>query len=92
MAQTDQLISCIESLFLGRAAHDANTFIQQYSEAKECWASALYVLSDTGRPLHVKYFCANILYNKVCAIIQDLTTVCGNTYLPLHRYVRTGPS
>jgi hypothetical protein len=63
MAQSEQLLLSIDNLFLGRGTQDANVFIQHYSETKECWQSAIALL-DNNRA-HVRYFCANILYNKV---------------------------
>jgi hypothetical protein len=63
MAQSEQLLLSIDNLFLGRGTQDANVFIQHYSETKECWQSAVALL-DNNRA-HVRYFCANILYNKV---------------------------
>lgn len=63
MSQSNELLLCIENLFAGKQTHEANAFIQQYSETKEAWAASAQLLSATGA--HIRYFCANILYNKV---------------------------
>ena len=68
MDQTEKLSQCIENLFMGRATQDANLFIQQYSESKECWTSSMILLE--GNKASVKYFAANILYNKVSLVLQ----------------------
>ena len=67
MTHNSQLAFYVENLLLGRNVTEANLFIQQYSETKECWFEALTLLE--GHSVNVHFFVATIIHTKVITAI-----------------------
>jgi len=63
MTQNSQLAYYVDNLLQGRNVAEANSFIQQYSETKECWFEALNLLE--GHSVNVQFFVATIIHTKV---------------------------
>lgn len=59
----NELALSIDNLFNGRQVAKENLFIHQYAESEECWNSAMLLLDSPH--VHIRYFSANIIYNKV---------------------------
>lgn len=69
-----QLYFWINELLCGRRTVEANTFLLNYTEGKECWQQALSLLESEN--MEIRYFAANIIYNKVFYSILQGNDLC----------------
>lgn len=80
MAYNSQLGFHVANVLQGINVADANLFIQQYSETKECWFDALNLLDSQA--MQVQFFAATILHTKV--VLPGFLQKCISYHMRAH--------